>query len=240
MEYAQKKFPIPVREMCERYEKIPVADIYDVLDRGGYDLPNQCLSLGIKPLLPHMHLAGPAFTMKGQREMRLEDELQMRAQGRFADFGMFRAIFPDAVVVVNAELEPHTGCFGSMMSRSCKNQGARGLVIDGGTRDAEDMLRIPDWKVFVRHWSPIESYKRWRWNDFMCPIVMTGTLTSEVRVNPYDWVVADWDAVIIVPQEIAYEILLKAEEMEAAEENTRHDLDRGDPVWEVYARYGRL
>jgi regulator of RNase E activity RraA len=74
----------------------------------------------------------------------------------------------------------------------------------------------------------------------MCPIVMTGTLTSEVRVNPYDWVVADWDAVVIIPQEVAYEVLLKAEELTRSEENTRHDLDRGDPVWEVFKRYGRL
>lgn len=237
MEYTMKKSPIPVQEMCERFEKLPVADVYDVLDRGGYDLGNQCLSLGIKPLLPHMHLAGPAFTLKGQREMRLQDEL---GRGKFEDFGMFRAMFPNCVVIQNSELEPHTGSYGSMMARSSKNQGARGLVIDGGTRDAEDMLRIPDWKVFVRHWSPIESYKRWRWNDFMCPIAMSGTTTSQVRVNPYDWVVADWDAVIIVPQEIAYEVLLKAEEMEEQEEFTRRDLDRGDPVWEVFERYGRL
>jgi len=235
--YTQKKQPISVQEMCERYEKIPVASIFDVLDSEDYHLPNQCLSLDIKPLTPHMHLAGPAFTVKGQREVRVSSELD---RGKFADHGMFRALFSNCVVVMNAENEPHTGCFGSMMSRGCKNQGARGVVIDGGTRDAEDILRIPDWKAFARHWSPIESYKRWRPNDFMCPIAMTGTLTSEVRINPYDWVVADWDAVVIVPQEIAYEVLLKVEELEQSEENTRHDLDRGDPIWEVFKRYGRL
>lgn len=235
--YTQKKQPISVQEMCERYEKLPTADVYDVLDRGGYDLPYQCLSLDIKPLTPHMHLAGPAFTVKGQREMRDSQELD---QGKFADFGMFKALFPNCIVVLNSENEPHTGCFGSMMARGFKNQGARGLVVDGGVRDAEDMLRIPDWKAFVRHWSPIESYRRWRTNDFMCPVAMTGTLTSEVRINPYDWVVADWDALVIVPQEIAYEVLLKTEEMEKAEENSRHDLDRGDSIWEVFKRYGRL
>mgnify|MGYP005835466407 CR=1 FL=1 len=240
VEYSLKKFPVSVKEMCQRFEKIPVADLYDVMDRGGYELGNQVLSLKIKPIDRHMHVAGPAFTLKGQREMRLEDELPMRNEGKFADFGMFRAVFPDCVVVVNAEAEPHTGCFGSMMSRSVKNQGARGVVIDGGTRDAADILRIPNFSMFCRHWSPIESYKRWRWNDFMVPIAMSGTLTSQVRVNPYDWIVGDWDAVIVIPQEIAYDVLLKAEEMEAAEERTRHDLDRGDSVWEVYERYGRL
>lgn len=235
--YTQKEQPISVQEMCDRYEKVAVASIFDVLDSDDFNLPNQCLTLDIKPLDRHMHLAGPAFPVKGQRELRVNPELD---KGKFADQGMFRALFSNCVVIINAENEPNTGCFGSMMSRGCKNQGARGVVIDGGTRDAEDILRISDWKAFVRRSSPIESVKRWRANDFMCPIAMTGTLTSEVRINPYDWVVADWDAVIIIPQEVAYEVLLKTEEMEQQEENTRHDLDRGDPIWEVFNRYGRL
>ena len=63
---------------------------------------------------------------------------------------------------------------------------------------------------------------------------------TEVRINPYDWVVSDWDAVIIIPQESAYEVLLKTEELEQSEENSRRDLDRGDPIWDVFERYGRL
>ena len=190
--YTQKEHPISVQEMCQRYEKIAVASIFDVLDSEDYHLPNQCLSLDIKPLAPHMHLAGPAFTIKGQRDMRTGTELD---RGKFADHGMFRALFSNCVVIINAENEPHTGCFGSMMARGCKNQGARGVVIDGGNRDAADMLRIPNWKAFVRHSSPIESYKRWSANDFMCPLALTGTLTSEDSINHYYWVVAGWAAV---------------------------------------------
>jgi hypothetical protein len=96
--YAQKKQPISIQEMCERYERMPVANIYDVLDTEDYNLPDQCLSLDIKPLSPHMHLAGPAFTMKGQREMRIDPELD---RGKFADFGMFRALFSNCVVIID-------------------------------------------------------------------------------------------------------------------------------------------
>ncbi|MBM3957779.1 MAG: dimethylmenaquinone methyltransferase [Gemmatimonadetes bacterium] len=238
MGYKMKEFPVPLQEMCERYEKLFVANVYDVLDREGFGLPNQCLSIDIKPLTPHMHLAGPAFTVKGQRDVRTFEE--MGDKGVWEDFALFRALFPNCVIIQNSEALPHVGAFGSIMARSAKNQGARGVVVDGGTRDAEDMLRIPDWKAFVRHWSPVESYPRYMANDFMCPIAMSGTLTHQVRVNPYDWVVGDWDAVVIVPQEIAYEVLLKAEEMQKMEDLSRRDLDRGDPVWEVFERYGRL
>ena len=36
--YTQKKHPISVQEMCERYEKIAVASIFDVLDSDDYNL----------------------------------------------------------------------------------------------------------------------------------------------------------------------------------------------------------
>jgi regulator of RNase E activity RraA len=74
----------------------------------------------------------------------------------------------------------------------------------------------------------------------MIPIFMSGTLTRLVRVDPGDWIVGDADGVMVVPQAIAYETLLKVEEVERKEEGTRRDLAAGVPVEEVFARYGRL
>jgi len=69
---------------------------------------------------------------------------------------------------------------------------------------------------------------------------MSGTLTSQVRVNPGDWVVGDMDGVIVVPQEIAQTVLLKAEEIESREEQTRQALAAGMPIEEVYEKFRRL
>ncbi|NOZ29153.1 MAG: RraA family protein [Chloroflexi bacterium] len=230
------EYPISVAEMAERYRKCASASIYDTLDRMG--LPNQCLSLGIKPLTYEMRVAGPAFTVRGTREPRTGDELPQSE--KFANWGMFKAMFPGCVVVVNAEKEDQTGHWGEMMSYTARQHGATGVVIDGGIRDLAGLLRIPDWPVFVRYTSPIESAKRWRAEDFMTPIYMTGTLTQSVRVNPGDWIVGDADGVMVIPQEIAYEVLLKVEELEEKEENTRRELAAGVPVEEVFAKYGRM
>ena len=44
-----------IMELQARWDRIRVANIYDTLDRMGYG--NQCLDLGIRPLLPTQHLA---------------------------------------------------------------------------------------------------------------------------------------------------------------------------------------
>lgn len=233
-----KKFPISVEEMCERFEKIPSPTIYDTLDLGGFDLPHQILDINIKPLLPHMTIAGPAFTLMGHEEVRTREEMDNKPW--FEDYANFRAMFPNCVIVQNPGKNPVTSNYGGMMARASKNQGARGLVNDGNVRDTvKDHLRIPGWSVFTRNHGPIEAYRRWRPREFMVPIAMTGQLVAQVRVNPYDWIVGDWDGVHVIPQEIAYDVLLKAEEIEKVEELTRQDLARGEAIWDVFAKGGR-
>ena len=224
---------VSAQEMAERLIEIPTPTIYDTLDSMGYG--NQCLSLEIKPLRYDMRAAGQAFTVRGSREPRTGT-----IDPKFQDFGMFKAMKPHNVVVVDSEKESCCGHWGEMMSYTSKQYGAVGIVIDGGIRDGRGLLRIPDWPVFVRYTSPVESAKRWRSEDFQIPIYMTGTLTTQVRVNPGDWIVGDMDGVIVIPQEIAETVLVKAEETEEREEKTRQALASGTPIDEVYRRYKRL
>ena len=224
---------ISIKEMAERFREIPTATLYDTLDSMGYG--NQCLSIEIKPLLRDMRLAGRAFTVRGAREPRTEN-----LDPKFENFGMFKAMRPCDVVVVNAEKSSYCGVWGEMMSYTSKQHGAVGIVIDGGIRDGRGLLKIPDWPVFVRYTSPVESAKRWRSHDFQIPIYMSGTLSSQVRVNPGDWMVGDMDGVIVIPQEIAQNVLMKAEEVEAREEKTRQALATGMPIEEVYRKFKRL
>jgi len=224
-------------EMARRFRKCASASIFDILD-GMYDMPNQCLDLGIKPLVDTMRVAGPVFTVRGAREPRSMYDLQR--DPKFEDWGFFRAMHPGCVVVIDAQSEGPCGHFGEMMSYVSRQFGATGVVIDGGIRDRAGLLAIPDWPVFARYTSPVESNRRWMIDDMQVPINLSGTLTASVRLNPGDWIVGDADGVMVIPQEIAYEVLLKAEDVERREEATRRDLAAGMPVWEVFAKYGRM
>jgi len=226
-----------ILELQARWDKIRIANLYDALDSMGY--PNQCLDLSIKPLFPKQHLAGVAVTVRGSRDPRTQEDFKKEDGGVNYFQQLKEKVFPGAVVVVETGGEPYTGKFGEMTSWALKQRGTRGMVIDGYIRDCLGLEAIPDYTVCARGTSPIESAKRWRINAVNIPIAMPGTLTSQIRVDPGDWVVGGPDGVIIVPKEIAMDVLVKAEEIEQREQGMREDLARGMSFEDAYAKWGR-
>lgn len=232
-----------VVELQTRWEKIRIANLYDTLDAMGY--PNQCLDLAIRPLFPHQHLAGVAITVRGGRDPRTTEEIEAETEAAGMDkstasfVGINRLVFPGAVVVIDGGGEPWTGKFGEMTSWNIKQRGAKGLVIDGCLRDRLGLEVIPDFTICARGTTPVESYKRWRIQAVNETIALSGTLTSQVRVAPGDWVVGGPDGTMVVPQEIAMEALAKAEDVERREEGMRTDLAAGMSFDEAYKKWGR-
>jgi 4-hydroxy-4-methyl-2-oxoglutarate aldolase len=234
---SEKESDYSVLELQARWDKIRIANLYDTLDRMGY--PDQCLDLGIRPLFPGQHLAGKVITARGARDPRLREESQSDEKSTSTFRSVADLVFPGAVVVVDGGGEPWSGKFGEMTSWNLKQRGAKGLVLDGLIRDRLGLEVIPDYTVCARGTSPIESYKRWRIQATNVPIAMPGTLTSQVRVNPGDWVVGGPDGVIVVPQAIAMEALVKAEEIEQREQGMREDLAAGMSFQDAYTKWGR-
>jgi regulator of RNase E activity RraA len=226
-------------ELQARWDRIRIANLYDTLDKMGYY--NQCLDLGIRPLFPHQHLAGVALTVKGGRDPRSPEELEQEEDSN--GIGVYEqlrdAVFPGAVVVIECGGEPYAGKFGEMTSWGLKSRGAKGIVLDSFIRDRLGLEVIPDYTVCARGTSPIESVKRWHLQAFNIPIAMPGTLIHQVRVNPGDWVVGGPDGVIVVPQEIAMETLIAAEEIEFREQGMRDDLAAGMDFSEAFEKWGR-
>ena len=227
-----------VLELQARWDKIRIANLYDTLEKMGF--PDQCLDLGIRPLFPHQHLAGKAITVRGGRDPRTREEMP-RQEGEGTNFfqQVRDAIFPGSVVVIETGAEPHTGKFGEMTSWGLQKRGARGLVSDSCIRDLLGLEVIPEYTVCARGTSPIESAAYWKIHAVDVPIAMPGTLTSQVRVSPGDWIVGGPDGVMVVPCEIAIEALVKAEEIEQREQGMREDLAAGMSFEEAFEKWGR-
>jgi 4-hydroxy-4-methyl-2-oxoglutarate aldolase len=220
----------------ERFMALYTAAVYDTLDEMG--LPNQCLDLSIKPLAHDMKLAGPAFTVLGTTDPRDDDEYEHGQ--KTADWGIFDAIYQDCVVLVVANGERHCGHWGELMSTAAKARGAAGVVIDGGIRDGSLLFAIEEWPAFARYTSPIESKHRYRIRDLEVPVAASGTLSSQVRVDPGDWLFGDMDGVLVVPQGVVDEVLERSEEAKAIEDLVRIEIRQGAHVRDVYKKYGRL
>ena len=233
-----------ILELQARWDKIRIANLYDALDAVGYY--NQCLDLSLRPLFPKQHLAGVAVTARGSRDPRTHEDKQAdkekaAAEGKPVVTGpnLIEQLFPGCVVVVDGGGEPYTGKFGEMTSWELMQHGAKGIVIDGYIRDRLGLEVIPNYTVCARGTSPVESAKRWSITAINVTIGMPGTLTSQVRVRPGDWIVGGPDGVIVVPQEIAMEVLEQAEDIEAREQGMREDFAAGMSFKEAYEKWGR-
>ncbi|MEP7285720.1 MAG: dimethylmenaquinone methyltransferase [Chloroflexota bacterium] len=225
-----------VVELQARWDKIRSANIYDTLDRMGY--PNQCLDLGIRPLFPHRHLAGQVITVHGSAYPVPRGEEGSEWGGNFFE-QLRQMLYPGCVVVIESGGEMHAGKFGEMTSWALQQGGARGIVVDTYIRDWLGLEVIPNYTACARGTSPIESSQRWRIDAINVNIGMPGTITSRVRVQSGDWIVAEADGVIVIPQAIAMEALVKVEAMEAEEQGMREDMAAGMSFDAAYKKWGR-
>ena len=226
-----------VVELQARWDKIRVANLYDTLDSMGYG--NQCLDLGIKPLFPHQHMAGQVITALGSAYPVPKGDAAEEGWGENYFEKLRGILYPGCVVVVESGGEQHAGKFGEMTSWALKQGGAHGIVIDSYIRDYLGLEIIPDFTACVRGTSPIESSARWRMTALNVTIGMPGTLTSRVKVSPGDWIVGEADGVVLVPQKIAMETLIKVEDMERREQGMREDFAKGVSFDEAFNKWGR-
>jgi 4-hydroxy-4-methyl-2-oxoglutarate aldolase len=74
---SDRDFPVSVRELCERYEKLYTGAINDVLRE--FCLVDQALPPEIAPLRDEMKTCGIAFTIKSSKDPTIEGEMDKRA-----------------------------------------------------------------------------------------------------------------------------------------------------------------
>jgi 4-hydroxy-4-methyl-2-oxoglutarate aldolase len=228
---------VTVLELQARWDRIRIANVYDALDRMGH--PNQCMDLRIRPLFPSQHLAGKAVTVRGGRDPLTRQEFIAAGRSFSTPAALKPFLFPGSVVVVDCGGEPVGGKFGEMTSWSLKQGGAKGIVLDSYIRDRPGLEIIPDYTVCAVGTSPVETLGRWRPHEFNVPIAMPGTLTSQIRVNPGDWIVGGPDGVMVVPLELSLEALAIAERLEAEEQGMREDLAAGMSFEDAFKKWGR-
>ncbi|MGE5510847.1 MAG: RraA family protein [Bacteroidota bacterium] len=124
--------------------------------------------------------------------------------------------------------------WGELLSTAAKARGAAGALMDGCTRDVR-AIRAMGFPVFHSGIAPLDSKGRGRVMAIDVPIACAG-----VFVEPGDLVFGDADGVVVIPKRVEEQVLRLAFEKVTGERNTLRDLERGDKLADVFARYGIL
>lgn len=216
-----------INEFLNRYKKLYLPAIADVLDKMGYT--NQWLGKSIKPIGPVLTFAGIAFTVKYAHSLfnSIEDSIK-------GDTNMLEKIKLNDVIVVDNGGNELTGLWGGLSALIAKKKGAQGLVIDGGVRDTSYIIKegLP---VYARFTSPLDAIGRFKIVGTNLPIYI-----NNILINPGDVVVGDHDGVIIIPRKISEEVLLKTEKLVKNEIKIRNALKSGMSPIEAGEKYGHF
>jgi 4-hydroxy-4-methyl-2-oxoglutarate aldolase len=198
--------------------------VADILDELGYR--KQCLPADIRPLRDGMKVAGPVFTVRGRS--RAYDDGK---DPRYFQMEMLDGIFPGCVVVIDPGDETRAAHWGELMSHTAKAKGATGVVIAGGVRDTEEILRL-GFPCFRRYHSPLTAVWRFDITDFAVPVRIGGVL-----VSPGDFILGDIDGLLVIPAAIIDEVLERARSVREREDIVRAALDEGGSIRELFEKY---
>jgi regulator of RNase E activity RraA len=212
-----------VPELIDRLLKIQVAAVSDVLDKRG--LWEQHLPHQIKPLDNAQKVAGPAFTIKGQSTAQLDVGLGPK---------VIDSLTPDCVVVWDTTGEQRASHWGDLMGAAAKAKGARGVVIDGGVRDIQELLGM-SFPVFARYRTAAGTPGRWKITEINEPVRIDGVL-----IRPGDFIFGDLDGIVVIPAEIVEEVVTEAEIVQAAELKIREAVEAGGHLATIYGQSGLL
>ncbi len=213
--------------LVDRLAAIPYTGaISDILDEMGRT--NQVLPHEIQAVERGQTLAGRALTIVGEPTTSLDPEII------FIPFlKMLGDVKPGDILVSqpNDDVAAHLG---ELSSETAQYRGARGAVIDGGVRDTSYIAKIK-FPVFARYTTPIDIVGRWHLTAYNVPIQI-----GKVKIAPGDYVVGDHDGVVIIPQDVANEVITKAEEVVQTENLVRKAILEGVHPVEAYRKFGRF
>jgi len=202
------------------------AVVCDALDAAGF--PHQSPRIQLRPLTVETVLVGRCKTTLWSNMFHSDPkpyELELLAVD---------GCKPDDVLIAAANGSMHSGIWGELLSTAARNSGCVGVIVDGAVRDIRQMKAM-NFPCFALGACIYDSKDRQRVIDIDVRVEIDG-----VKFAPGDLVFADIDGVVVVPQIVETEVIIRAWEKVHAENVTRDAIKGGMKATDAYQKYGVL
>ncbi|MBM9463594.1 demethylmenaquinone methyltransferase [Aeromicrobium sp. YIM 150415] len=208
-----------MNELLPRLSALDTGALSDVLDREGIEGAVR----GLNRLSGHAKVVGRAVTV---------------------ELGLFTGAVPDrhlcssavdssdgdSVIVVANEGRTDAASWGGILSFGAVERGVAGVVIDGATRDLDEVIEL-GLPLYAKTAVPVSARGRYVEVGWNRPVKMNG-----VTVRPGDFIIADASGVMVIPAERAEHLVAVAEEVVAAEKALVEQVRSGRAVSAVMGK----
>lgn len=204
----------------------------DVLDKLGFY--HQFLPPGLKPLTLGMVVIGRAMPVLEADAFAEINENTMNPLMR-KPFGlMFEALddMKENEVYVCTGSKHNYALWGGLMSTRAMKLKAAGTVVNGFTRDTNEILRL-NYPTFSMGTYAQDQGPRGKVIDFRSSIEWDG-----IRIEPGDIIYGDLDGVLVVPKSVEKDAFAKALEKARGEKLVMKALQDGSGAKDAFEKFG--
>jgi regulator of RNase E activity RraA len=141
---------------------------------------------------------------------------------------------PGDVVVHSTDFAGTNAPWGELMSTVAMRNGAVGCVCDSQIRDCNQIIDM-GFPVYYTGIRPLDSKGRGIVMAYDVPVRCGGVL-----VRPGNLIFADFDGIVVIPNEVEEAVISQAKEKVHKENLSRRDLLDGKSLREVFTKHGVL
>ena len=213
-------------DLTTRLARCYTGVVYDVLR--GRGITECVLPPTIVPLDAAMVAAGPVFTVRGMPDASVSPHESL------LHWTELLSRSPKGHVVMMQGHDAERALMGELSAETLQFRGVRGYIVDGGCRDTAFIRKI-GFPVFCDKATPRDIVGAW------VPVAYDEPISyGQVVVRPGDYVLADCDGIVVIPQAIAVEVIEAAGAAMRTEDKVRAAILSGVDPQQAYLDHGKF